>query len=215
MRTDCDNRRMIALDILLADSRSASLPENLAAALSASSQARLAQISTEPRRQQFLLGRWLMAQAAECEAAQVEEGSAYPVYARQPNWQASISHSGPYVALVFSDQARFGLDIECPTRQRDWLALAERAFSANECAWIAAAAPEQRLARFQRIWTLREAAFKAGLLPHVVSTAALFDPNIGQVIGDFHWHYLQHGDLHLSVLGPRAFSVTVREVDLP
>lgn len=202
---------MITLDILLLDSRDFPDYDHLAATLSPSCHARLVQLQINERRRQFVLGRWLMAQAAECELAQITENKTYPVYAGQASWHASISHSGPYIAVVFSDQARFGLDIEYPTRHRDWLALAKRAFAGSEFAWVAAAPIAQQSERFHRIWTLREAAFKAGFLPLAVSSEAVFDPASGQACGDFCWQYLQYGDLHLSVVGPCKFTATIRD----
>lgn len=203
---------MLSLTILLIDSRDTCLPDNLEAQLGASSQARLAQIDVDTRRQQFLLGRWLMAQAAGCTLEHIEEGSAYPAYIDKPDWHASISHSGPYVALAFSDQTRFGLDIEYSVRERDWDALAKRAFSANEATWIAAATAEQREARFQRIWTLREAAFKAGLQSKVIGTEPVFDPENEHAIGAIHWRYWQQSNLHLSLAGAVPFTASIREI---
>lgn len=206
---------MISLDILLTDSRHLILPDDVTTQLGAASQTRLAQIQVTARRQQFLLGRWLMAQAAGCELTMIEEGTDYPIFTGQTDWHASISHSGPYVAVVFSATGRFGLDIEYPERQRDWLALAERAFFASEAQWVGAAATEQQMVRFQRIWTLREAAFKAGLLPHVIGAEAVFDPVSEQACGSLHWQYRQHADLHLSVVGSAAFTITLREIGSP
>lgn len=203
---------MIKLDILLLDSRTVLDYDHLAATLSPSCHARLVQLQMNERRRQFVLGRWLMAQAAGCELAQITESDTYPVYAGQASWHASISHSGPYIAVVFSDHARFGLDIEFPARSRNWPALAQRAFASSESAWVATAPIAQQAERFHRIWTLREAAFKAGFLPLAVSSEAVFDPASGQACGDFCWQYLQHGVLHLSVVGPGKFTATIREI---
>lgn len=205
----------MTLDILLADTLSLTLPTHLEATLSASSQGRLAQLSTPMRRQQFLLGRWLMSQAAGCELAGIEEGSDYPVFSHEPDLHASISHSGSYIGVVISKHGRCGLDIEHPTRQRDWRALAERAFSPREAAWIGSAAPDKQVERFHRLWTLRESAFKAGLLSSVVAKECLFDPELDQHIGDWHWQYLQHGKLYLSAACAAAFDIAVHAIALP
>ncbi len=206
---------MMTLDILLTDSRSFILPESVSAMLSASGQARLAQMHADARRQQFLLGRWLMSQAADCELAAIEERDNYPLFARNPTLHASISHSGPYVAVLVSKGMRCGLDIEYPTRQRNWPALAERAFSPEETAWINAAAPEAQAEHFHRIWTLREAAFKAGLLTGVVGHAPVFHPEKNQALDQLHWQYRQYGAINLSVVGPMAFDIAVHEISLP
>ncbi len=206
---------MMTLDILLTDSRSFILPESVTAMLSESGQIRLAQIHADARRQQFLLGRWLMSQAADCELAAIEECDNYPVFAGNPTQHASISHSGPYVAVLVSKGVRCGLDIEYPTRQRDWPALAKRAFSPAETAWINAAAPEAQAEHFHRIWTLREAAFKAGLLSGVVGQEPVFNPAQEQASQPLHWQYLQYGGIHLSVVGATTFEITVHEIAQP
>ena len=107
---------------------------------------------------------------------------------------------------------RFGLDIEFPQRPRDWPALARRAFSPREADWIAAASGSEQCERFQRIWTLREAAYKSGELAHVVGNQPIFNPLTNQVRGDFHWQYLRQGELHLSVVGRDNFSLAVHQI---
>lgn len=207
---------MIALTVLIVDSGRIADSDRLAASLSPSCQARLERIVAPGRRRQFILGRWLMAQVAGCRQAEIIEAHDYPVYAGKPDWHASISHSGPYVAVVFSQGARVGLDIEFPARQRDWAALAARAFAENEAAWVAAASsPEQRQARFQRIWTLREAAFKAGLRELATGEPAAFDPVGEQAIGELHWRYLRHRGCHLSLACRQPFSATVTNAAAP
>lgn len=206
---------MTKLKILLLDTRNQSWTDRLALGLSASSLQHLTQIGTDGRRLQFTLGRWLMAQAAGCPIDQVEEGFNYPVYAGKPHWHMSLSHSGSFIAAVFSEYARFGLDVEAPSRQRDCLALARRAFTSDEAVWVASAPAEQQAARFYRIWTLREAAFKAGILQQVVNGAAVFDPANECSTGNFHWQYWQQQGLHLSVVGPVPFTIELSEINLP
>ena len=55
---------MIALTVLIIDSSRIADRDRLAASLSSSCQARLERIIAPERRRQFILGRWLMAQAA-------------------------------------------------------------------------------------------------------------------------------------------------------
>ncbi len=183
--------------------------------LSASSKNRLAQLSVGHRRTQFLLGRWLMAQAANVTITDIVEGRDYPGFALRPDWQASISHSGPYVAVMASQGFRCGLDIEYSTRVRDWVALAERAFSRDEACWIASAKPAEQQERFQRIWTLREAAFKAGLWPSVVSKDSVFDPGSEQAPAGLHWQYVQQQEICCSVVAPIPLQVTLQPIHLP
>lgn len=203
---------MIELEILLADQRQFP-PDFLAAQLlSASSAEKMARITVPMRRQQFLLGRWLLAQASGCRTQDIEESAAgYPVIASQPDTHASLSHSGPYVGIVVCTGFRCGLDIEFPARQRDWLALAERAFHSDELAWIAAA-PEHLAERFHAIWTLREAAFKAGLRNEVVAGPPAFDTSSERAAGNICWHYLERDGCHVSVAAPRPFSVKLKHL---
>ncbi len=211
----CDNCRMTELEILLADGSKFALPWLETRPLSESSHIRLAQISSEGRRRQFLLGRWLMALAAGVEPASIEEGPDYPQIPARPDCQASISHSGPYVAVITSRGFRCGLDIEYPTRQRDWIALAWRTFAASEAAWIAEATAADPAERFQRIWTLREAAFKAGLLSSVAGREPVFEPASARAVAGIGWQYLQEGGLHVSAVAPQDFRMRIHRVDPP
>ena len=206
---------MIKLSVLLANV--ADFPPDWLEkmSLSASSQQRLAQLSQPHRRVQFMLGRWLMAQAAGCSPEEVAEGAHFPCFAEQAQWQASISHSGDYVAVLVSHGFRCGLDIEQPQRQRDWPALAERAFSRKETCWIAEAPPAEQCERFQRIWTLREAAFKAGLVPGVVGEKVMFDPATGTGPQDLCWQYLHQGNLHVSAVASQPFQLNIRPIRPP
>lgn len=206
---------MIELEILLADTGDFEPDWLEAQPLSASSRARLAQIAVPKRRMQFLLGRWLMAEAAGVPLLDIVEDRHYPHIASRTDWHASISHSGPYVAVIASQGSRCGLDIEYPTRQRDWVALAERAFSATETSWISAASPEQQAEHFYRVWTLREAAFKAGLLDSVVGHEAVFDPIHERAPSSFHWQHLQTEGLYVSVASATPFQATLRKIDTP
>lgn len=204
---------MTEFEILLADSADFTIELLEAQTLSPSSRQRLERLASPLRRRQFLLGRWLMAQAAGVAMTDIEEGLHYPRIATQTGWLASISHSGNHVAVIASRGARCGLDIEYPTRQRDWNTLAARAFSATESAWVAAATPAEQAERFHRIWTLREAAFKAGLLSGVVGTEPVFDPGSAQACASFYWQYQQVDGLHVSAVCAMPFRARLRKVD--
>lgn len=201
---------MITLNVLLADCRFYPLDLSLASQLSDTSHARLQLINSPVRQVQFLLGRQLMAQAAHCALNEIHEGAHFPYYPAYPSWQASISHSGDFIALVFSENGRFGLDIEHPTRERNCLALAERAFAKEETQWIAEGDAEEQKARFHQVWTLREAAFKAGLIPNVVSQQCVFDPQIEKALAPIYaQHQIQQG-IYITVAGAQAFEVQVQ-----
>ncbi len=75
-------------------------------------------------------------------------------------WQYSISHSGDYVAVAFSDAAEVGLDVELDGvhRSRDvWQAV----LSPAELRSLEATEEATRDHAFLRYWTRKEAALKA------------------------------------------------------
>lgn len=204
---------MIELKILFADQRHFPEPLLERQNLSISSAEKLAGITAQQRRHQFLLGRWLLAYAIGSGTEQIEESAAgYPVIVMQPEIHASLSHSGPYVGIVVCKEVRCGLDIEYPTRQRNWLALAERAFHPIEQAWIAAE-PACLAERFHAIWTLREAAFKAGLRSEVIAGSPVFNPTGNQAVEGLFWHHLEQAGCFVSVVAPRPFSATLLTIE--
>lgn len=184
------------------------LPPATQAELSPSSQARWARFRNPQRQALFAASRVALAQAASqvCQrsilARQIVESPAgYPLLPAQ-DWQVSLSHSGPWLALAFA-QTRIGIDVECITRARDWLAMAERALPAQEYAWVAAN-PVESESRFHQAWTLREAAFKAGLIDLVVGGTVLLDQE-GKLRTTWGWHHQQDGSCYLSVVAPTQF----------
>lgn len=164
--------------------------------LSNSSQNRLAQLRTETRARQFILGRWLMAAAATrlldrpLALEAIDDHGPFPVFANQADLHASISHSANLLGVVVSKGTRIGLDIENASRTRDYLALAKRAFHADEVAQLSPLSGEALASAFYRIWTWREAAYKAGLSEQVVGGEALTRYDLQAQSGkidDFFW----------------------------
>lgn len=72
----------------------------------------------------------------------------------------SISHSGYWAACALTRTGPVGLDIENRLRERDALALAEFAFSAEEAAWLRSQSESARLTAFYHLWTAKEAWIK-------------------------------------------------------
>lgn len=73
----------------------------------------------------------------------------------------SMSHSRGYAALVLGNPAfSVGIDVEMMV-PRDFLRLAEIAYSASETRNLAMLDPAQRAGRFYEFWTLKEAFAKA------------------------------------------------------
>ena len=72
----------------------------------------------------------------------------------------SVSHSGPLAVYAFARGCRVGVDVETPSRGRDFLPLAARAFGSEEHARLCALPPEQQQREFLRVWTVHEASAK-------------------------------------------------------
>lgn len=146
--------------------------------LSAGEAARYRGFVRPHRQRQFLIGRTLLRMALArmlgCapEALLFEQlaGRAPRLLKPAPGKDGtapgfSISHSGQWVACAVSANTALGLDIEVPDPARDIEALAEHAFDDATRARWRAAAPEQRLALFYRLWSEREARIKLGQSP--------------------------------------------------
>jgi len=162
--------------------------------LSASSQARLAQLHAPMRARQFLLGRWLLCNAATrllghpVAMTGIDDRGAFPVLAQHPTLHASISHSANRIGVIVNQGARIGLDIEQARRSRNLRALAQRALSAAEIDALRQLDGEALTQAFYRIWTWREAAYKAGLIPQLIGELPLLSaesPTLHTQTGQF------------------------------
>jgi 4'-phosphopantetheinyl transferase len=73
----------------------------------------------------------------------------------------NLSHTGPLALYAFTAAAPVGVDIELPpTRQRDEVALAERAFGATAARQLSQLDAPARTREFLRRWVRHEAALK-------------------------------------------------------
>ena len=152
--------------------------------LGAPERGRLARITHPQRRRQYLAGhgyaRELLARfgGGEWSAWSLarDEGGA-PLVLRDggsSSLHVSLSHSAGFVACAVAGQP-VGVDIECPTRERDLMALAESLHPADFVQELAACDDVERRARFFRRWTLDEAHGKAdgrGLRMHALKFQA-------------------------------------------
>jgi 4'-phosphopantetheinyl transferase EntD len=148
---------------LIADRRLTPDLTRWAGSLSASSHAYLGSISGPARRQQSQCARQLAALAAgrllgtHVGAAEIMENEPAGIrLAGQPAVHVSISHANDLIAACVA-WARCGIDVEHCREDRNFRRLAQVAFGPIEAAWIGDSAD-----RFYRLWTLREAALKAG-----------------------------------------------------
>lgn len=131
---------------------------------------RLARIRAPRRAAQSALARPLAALAASrllgrpYPASLVEESRDQPWLRAAGGLALSVAHSRERVAVVVG-AGPLGVDLEYCDPRRDGFALARQACAASEVAWLLRGTKAQRLARFYLLFTLREAAFKAGLRP--------------------------------------------------
>lgn len=131
---------------------------------------RLGRFIRPERRAQYVLGRMLLRRAVSHftglpakDISVVERAGNSPLLklpdgCLSPSF--SISHSGQWVACAASRDTPLGLDIEATGRQRDFVRLAEAAFSGDERQYVMEADGDEQLARFYRVWTTREALIK-------------------------------------------------------
>lgn len=73
----------------------------------------------------------------------------------------SLSHGGDVALIATSPNGEIGVDVEVLRAVEDSLGLAERNFTAAECAELASAARGDRDLVFLRCWTRKEACLKA------------------------------------------------------
>lgn len=158
--------------------RLAELSPQLAAAqsdgvtwLSNEERRRLDGMRSEIRRRQYLAGHWLLrclaADAfggaarqwlltASAEGVPILQSSAHSTGQAIP---ASLSHSANWVAAAIAPFP-VGIDLECESKPRDLLALADEAFSPAECAELRLLPADEHAAAFYLYWTLKEATGK-------------------------------------------------------
>ncbi|WP_299596926.1 4'-phosphopantetheinyl transferase superfamily protein [uncultured Microbulbifer sp.] len=140
----------------------------LEALLSGDERLRRERYKREEARYQFLLSRALLrrvlgnicGQAPETLIFQVAD-SGKPRLAEVPELHFSLSHSGQWIALGVSCESDIGVDIEQPTRPRNFLSIARHYFHQDERTLLETAPPELLPVHFYRLWTMKEAFFKA------------------------------------------------------
>lgn len=139
--------------------------------LSNEERSRLDAMRSESRRRQYLAGHWLIrclaAEAfggvprewlltASAEGVPVLQSAVHNAGQMIP---ASLSHSAGWVAAAVAPFP-VGIDLECESKPRDLLALADEAFSPAECAQLRQLPANELAAAFYLFWTLKEATGK-------------------------------------------------------
>jgi 4'-phosphopantetheinyl transferase len=96
----------------------------------------------------------------EFAIAQTDLGK--PFFADHPELWVNVAHSGDVVAVVASEDASVGVDVEQLTQTRiPPGTLAARRFAPTEAEYLSALAPAQLAQEFVRFWTVKEAVAKA------------------------------------------------------
>ncbi|WP_159566197.1 4'-phosphopantetheinyl transferase family protein [Budvicia diplopodorum] len=118
------------------------------------------------RRQQFLTGRWLLAELLFNQVGCTElpdidtTDNGRPVFTDSNLPDFNISHSGEYIMAALARDCRLGLDVEHIRPRNKLMALAQYSFSDEEYQWLAAQPEPQQTDRFWQLWTLRESTLK-------------------------------------------------------
>ncbi|WGL18465.1 4'-phosphopantetheinyl transferase superfamily protein [Microbulbifer bruguierae] len=130
--------------------------------------ARRARYHNSAARHQFTLGRALLRRVLGQVSGQAPQGlifsrnhSGKPLLTSVPDLHFSLSHSGEWLALAVSCKADIGVDIEQPRKPRDFMRIARHYFHPDECALLASPPAELTPMHFYRLWTMKEAFFKA------------------------------------------------------
>jgi 4'-phosphopantetheinyl transferase len=76
------------------------------------------------------------------------------------DWQFNLSHTNQYAAVAVMRGSAIGVDIEHP-RKRNFLGIAANYFHPDELAYLNALPATEVAQDFLRLWTLKEAFFKA------------------------------------------------------
>ncbi len=116
----------------------------------------------------FLLGRALMRRVLGKLSGTKPEALRFsrlptgkPLLENAPELHFSLSHSGRWIALAVSENEAIGIDIEQPQKPRNFQRIARHYFHPQECALLDAPPRELMPVHFYRMWTLKEAFYKA------------------------------------------------------
>lgn len=115
----------------------------------------------------YLASRWLLRSclarytgmpAGDITFARTDKGKPFIPHS---DIQFSLSHSGHWAVLAIARGRQVGIDLEAGQRQRSILNIAERYYHPCEYAQLRALPAERQSDYFYRLWTLKEAFFKA------------------------------------------------------
>ena len=137
----------------------------------------------------------------------------------------NLTHSRGAAALAVSRGREVGIDVEQRERRLEFLALAERFFSADEARYLRGLEDSQRSEAFFAIWTLKEAFVKGiGRGLSYPLDAFCFDLDADRLIrfrplADFvspDWHFQQFelGDRHCGALAVQKSAGTDLQIEM-
>ena len=95
----------------------------------------------------------------ELQIARTDNGKPFLTNSPHPLY-FNLTHSGNFAALAVTSQGEIGVDIEI-ARNRSYLQIVERYFHSDEVTQLHNCEETQREQLFYRLWTLKEAFFKA------------------------------------------------------
>lgn len=136
--------------------------------LSKSEHERLERYRTKRQQDEFLSARALMrcvlanycnTPPGQLRFTRSETGKPSLQHPRAPHF--SLSHSGQWIALAIDRKTPVGVDLEHPRKARDLLAIARHYFHPDEHQRLWRLTEPERALEFYRLWTLKEAFYKA------------------------------------------------------
>jgi len=130
-----------------------------------------------------------------------------PTLAEAGDIAFNVSHSGEYVLVAVGRAAAIGVDVEQLRPDLDLMSVGSRVFTPTELASIADAPDTEKVARFFRQWTFKEAVVKA------VGLGLSLDLKRFEIaVSDEGAGLISHGAAELEPCGPwRLEAVAVEE----
>lgn len=105
-----------------------------------------------------LLGSYTQIHPAKLQLARTNKGKPY---LPQESLEFNLSHSGRWVLLAVAQGLALGVDVEHPQPSLGFLEISNHYFHVDEQRWLQQLDPGAQAHGFYRLWTLKEALFKA------------------------------------------------------
>ena len=158
---------------------------DLVSLLSSEDHARLERLQQHNDRQRFLIGRGLLRllvgaqlglppERVEFQYGPFGKPLVIPRAGTVP-FHFNVSHSGKLVLIAFHPAREVGVDVEEMRDSKDWEAVAQRVFPAEEYRNWTRLKPDERTHGFFRAWTRHEASLKTLGLGFFDESAAAHD----------------------------------------